>query len=97
MNKLSKIVVKDVTEKEKLKKMYDWSKGFRKFVCFPLSARFLQNRASKEIIEFMSRVNSEVLAKVFVLYPHTIREEILLCLSDIIQMNILENMHQYVR
>ena len=97
MNKLSKIVVKDVTEKEKLKKMYDWSKGFRKFVCFPLSARFLQNRTSKEIIEFMSRVNSEVLAKVFVLYPHTIREEILLCLSDIIQMSILENMHQYVR
>ena len=40
MNKLTKIDVKDVTEKEKLKKMYDWSKGFRKFVCFPLSARF---------------------------------------------------------
>ena len=68
-----------------------------KFVCCPLSARFLQNRTSKEIIQFVNRENSEILAKVFVLYPHTIRKEILWCLSDNMQMSIWENMYQYVR
>lgn len=82
---------------EKLKKLYCWSKGFQKFACYPLSARFLQNRTSKEIVRFVSRVNSEILAKVFVLYPHIAREEILWCLNDDVQMSILENMYQYVR
>lgn len=82
---------------EKLTKLYCWSKGFQKFACYPLSARFLQNRTSKEIVRFVSRVNSEILAKVFVLYPHIAREEILWCLNDDVQMSILENMYQYVR
>ena len=86
-----------MSEKEKLKKMYDWSKGFQKFVCCPLSARFLQTRTSREMIQFEGRVNSEILAKVFVLYTPAIREEILWCFSDNMQMDVLENMYQYVR
>ena len=51
MNNLSEIMVKSVSEKEKLKEMYDWSKGFQKFVCCPLSAGFLQKRTLKEMEE----------------------------------------------
>ena len=77
MNNLSEIMVKSVSEKEKLKKMYDWSKGFQKFVCCPLSAGFLQKRTLKEINEFGNKVNSEILARVFVLYPYTVRRDIM--------------------
>lgn len=97
MNNLSEIMVKGVSEKEKLKEMYDWSKGFQKFVCCPLSAGFLQKRTLKEINEFGNKVNSEILAKVFVLYPYTVREEILWRFSDIMQSAVLEKMYQYVR
>lgn len=97
MNNLSEIMVKSVSEKEKLKKMYDWSKGFQKFVCCPLSAVFLQKRTLKEINKFGNKVNSEILARVFVLYPHTVREEILWRFSDIMQRAVLEKMYQYVR
>lgn len=97
MNNLSNIIVKDVSEKEKLKRMYDWSKDFQKFVCCPLSARFLQNRTSREMIQFESKVDSEILARVFVLYPPAIRKEILWCFRDNMQMSILENMYLYVR
>ena len=54
MNNLSEIMVKSVSEKEKLKKMYDWSKGFQKFVCCPLSAGFLQKRTLKEMEELIA-------------------------------------------
>ena len=97
MNNLSNIIAKDVSEKEKLKRMYDWSKGFQKFVCCPLSACFLQKRTLKETNEFGNKVNSGILAKVFVLYPHTIRKEILWRFSDIMQLAVLEKMYQYVR
>lgn len=87
----------DVLEKETLEKMYAWSKEFQKFVCCPLSACFLQERTSKEIIRFLDIVNTDKLVKVLVLYPHAIREKVLWCLSDSLQRIILENMQQYVR
>ena len=65
--------VSEVLEKETLEKMYAWSKGFQKFVCCPLSACFLQERTSREIIRFLDIVNTDKLVKVLVLYPHAIR------------------------
>ena len=44
--------INDVVEKETLEKMYAWSKEFRKFVRYPLSACFLEERTTKEIIRF---------------------------------------------
>lgn len=88
--------VSEVLEKETLEKMYAWSKGFQKFVCCPLSACFLQERTSREIIRFLDIVNTDKLVKVLVLYPHAIREKVLWCLSDSLQRIILENMQQYV-
>ena len=97
MNEFGKAKVSNMSEKETLEKMYAWSKGFHKFVCTPLSAGFLQERTSKEIVRVLDKVNSDELAMVFVLYPHRIREKILLCLNDHLQRRILEIMYQYVR
>ena len=97
MNDLDIAKINDVVEKEVLKKLYAWSKGYRKFVCYPLSACFLQERTIKEIIRFYEKTNNEELAKAFVLYPHDIREKILWCLDDEEQKAIFENMYQFVR
>lgn len=87
----------DMSEKETLEKLYIWSKGFHKFVCCPLSAYFLQERTTKDMIRFHERTNKKQLAKVFVLYPHTIREKVLGCLNKHLQKMILEDMYQFVR
>lgn len=89
--------ISDMSEKEALEKLYAWSKGFHKFVCCPLSACFLQERTAKEIIQFYERTNKEQLTKVFVLYPHAIREKVLGCLNECLQKIILEDMYQFVR
>lgn len=89
--------VSDMLEKEVLERLYAWSKGCQKFVCCPLSARFLQERTTKEVIQFLHEVNRAELAKALVLYPHDIREKVLWCLSDSLRRSIFENMQHYVK
>ena len=55
--------ISDRSENETLEKLYIWSKGFHKFVCCPLSAYFLQERTTKEIVRFYERTNKKQLAK----------------------------------
>ena len=59
MNNFDTTKINDVVEKETLEKMYAWSKEFREFVCYPLSACFLEERTTKEIIRFYGNANKE--------------------------------------
>ena len=95
MNNFDTAKINDVVAKETLEKMYAWSKGFRKFVCYPLSACFLEERTTKEIIRFYENTNKEKLAKAFILYPTDIREKVLWCLDNEDQRAILEPMYQF--
>lgn len=95
MNNFDTAKINDVVEKETLEKMYAWSKGFQKFVCYPLSACFLEERTTKEIIRFYENTNKEKLAKAFILYPSDIRRKVLWCLDNEDQRAILQSMYQF--
>ena len=57
MNNFDTTKMNDVVGNETLEKMYAWSKGVQKFVCYPLSACFLEERTTKEIIRFYENTN----------------------------------------
>ena len=81
--------------REDLKVLYEWSRGFDRYVSNPLSATFLAERTEKEMVIFLRNIDRLVLAKAMLLYPHNVREKILHGCSDRLQIVFLEDMQYF--
>ena len=92
-----KNVAVEVEKKKQMQldELCDWSSGFHKFVCTPLSEKFLITRNKKELKLFLRSIDYHLLQKAFVLYSHESRMLILDCYSDRIKREILSEMKSY--
>lgn len=81
--------------KKEWEHLYKWSKGFHKFVCYPLSEKFLRTRSKKELKLFFRSIDYHILEKAFILYSHEARIRILHCYSDRIKRKLLKKVKRY--
>ena len=82
-------------QKEQLAKLYEWSNGFRKFVCSPLSEQFLLTRSRQEIKIFLRSMERQILARAMILYSPDARMLVLDRYTDRLKREILEKMQYY--
>lgn len=81
--------------KKEWEHLYEWSKSFHKFVCYPLSEKFLRTRSKKELKLFFRSIDYHILEKALVLYSHEARIRILHCYSDRIKRELLKKVKRY--
>jgi len=81
--------------KKEWEHLYEWSKSFHKFVCCPLSEKFLRTRSKKELKLFFRSIDYHILEKALVLYSHEARIQILHCYSDRIKRELLKNVKRH--
>lgn len=82
-------------QKEQLAKLYEWSNGFRKFVCSPLSEQFLLTRSRQERKIFLRSMERQILARAMILYSPDARMLVLDRYTDRLKREILEKMQYY--
>lgn len=92
-----KKVAAEVEKKKQMQweQLCEWSEGFHKFVCVPLSEKFLITRNKRELQLFLHSIDCKELKKAFVLYSHEARIQLLHCYSDRMKREILSDMKAY--
>lgn len=88
-------VLVEQKQEEAWLQLCEWSKGFRKFICKPVSEFFLRTRSKKELKLFFRSIDYRILERALIIYTHDARMMVLCCYSDRIKREVLEKMKEY--